>query len=124
MQACGLNDVGLTALNKMGESMSARKVRNIKTSLAIIDEQNVKKMAKHQYISIVIDNLDKSVKKVVQHKTLPILLCRSIPDIVHNLDTKRKGLEDVILNYSVPFFLLDSPRHSEEKEAFLKVTKQ
>ena len=78
-------------------------------------------IAKSHHLAFVIDNLDKLVKKVVNHKTLPIILCQPIVDSVENLPNHRKTLEDSHSNFDPEFFSLDSPCNSEEKHAFLQV---
>ena len=121
LQSCGLNDTGLSILSRLGETLHPTKLRDTRIQLAVEDEKNVKKMAKGLHIGMVIDNLDKSVNKVLQHQTLPLLLCREVPVDYISLDDFKKPLEEVMDCFTEDFFLLDSPCHSEEKKAFLKV---
>ena len=121
MQACGLNEVGLHTLSKLGESISVRSLLDLRTSLAVQDEADIKEAAKDLYFATVLDNLDRHVKKVLQHKTLPILLGRKFPDNIDQLDKQRKSLEEVMSSFTPEFFSLDSSSNSEEKEAFLQV---
>ena len=81
----------------------------------------IKDVAKTSTIAIVLDNLDRKVKNVLLHKTLPVLLCRTVPEGVEQLDTRRKNIEEVLSNYTMESLLLDSPCNTEEKEAFMKV---
>ena len=122
LQACGLNEVGLQALAKQGESVQVRTLLNTRTDLAIKDEENVRKVAKKSSIAVVLDNLDREVKKVLVHKTLPVLLCRNIPDQLDSLDGSRKSLEEAASSFTPDFFCLDTSSNKEEKDSFLKVT--
>ena len=72
-------------------------------------------IAKSHHLAFVIDNLDKLVKKVVNHKTLPIILCRPIVDSVEKLQNHRKTIEESHSNFEAEFC------NSEEKHAFLQV---
>ena len=121
LQSCGLNEVGLEALYKIGESIYPRHLLDIKSRLAVKDEENIKEVAKYCSIAIVLDNLDRQVKKVLQHKTLPMLLCRDMPQVISDLGTQKKTLEESLLNFEPNFFYLDASSNSNEKEAFLKV---
>ena len=121
LQSCGLNDTGLTILSRLGETLHPNSLRETRIKLSVKDEENVKEMAKGLSIGIVLDNLDKCVNKVLQHQTLPLLLCREVPEEFISLDDFKKPLEEVMDSYTEDFFLLDSPCHSEEKTAFLKV---
>ena len=62
----------------MGESESHRSLIDTRTELAIRDEEAMKTVAAKQYIAVVIDNIDTVANKVLQHQTLPVLLCRDI----------------------------------------------
>ena len=123
LQSCGLNDTGLTVLSRLGETLTPHRLRDTRILLAVKDEENVREMSKGLSIAMVIDNLDKSVNKVLQHQTLPLLLCRDVPEEYFTLDDTKKPLEEVLNCFTEEFFLLDSPHHSEEKNAFLKVYK-
>ena len=121
LQSCGLNELGLQALAKQGESVQVRSLLDTRTDLAIKDEEKVKKVAKHSSIVIVLDNLDREVKKVLVHKTLPVLLCRSIPGEMADLDSLRKSLKEATSSFRPEFFSLDDPCNKKEKECFMKV---
>ena len=121
LQECGLNEVGLQALAKQGESVQVRTLLNTRTDLAIKDEEKMKGVAKTSSIVMVLDNLDREVKKVLIHKTLPVLLCRSIPDKIGHLDTTRKSLEEANSSFNPDFFSLDAPCNEKELECFKKV---
>ena len=121
LQACGLNEVGLQALAKQGESVQVRTLLNTRTELAIKDEENVRKIAKKSSIAVVLDNLDREVKKVLVHKTSPVLLCRDIPVDLDNLETSRKSLEEAASSFTPDFFCLDATCNRKEKECFLEV---
>ena len=110
-----MNEVGIHSLSKLGESISVRSLLDLRTSLAIKDEAYVQEAAQNLYFATVLDNLDIQVKKVVQHKTLPILLGWKIPEDIDHLDMQRKSLEEVMSNYSAEFFSLDNSSNSEEK---------
>ena len=121
LQSCGLNELGLQALAKQGESVQVRSLLDTRTDLAIKDEEKVKKVAKHSSIVIVLDNLDREVKKVLVHKTLPVLLCRSIPGEMADLDSLGKSLKEATSSFRPEFFSLDDPCNKKEKECFMKV---
>ena len=78
LQSCGLTNIGLGALSQLGEVEAPRQLLDTRTSLAVADEIEMKEVAKTNDIIIVLDNLDKQVKKVVQHQTLPVLLYRNV----------------------------------------------
>ena len=121
LQSCGLNDTGLTVLSRLGDTLTPQRLRDTRIQLAVQDEENVRAMCKGLSIAMVIDNLDKSVNKVLQHQTLPLLLLRDVPEEYFSLDDSKKTLEEVLNCFTEEYFLLDTPRHSEEKKAFLKV---
>ena len=121
LQSCGLTNVGLGALSQLGEVESPRQLQDTRTNLAVADEIEMKQIAKTNAIVIVIDNLDKQVNKVVQHQTLPLLLCRNVTDELRGLSNQGKSLTESMSNFNAEFLLLNSPSHSDEKEGFLKV---
>ena len=121
LQSCGLTNVGLGALSQLGEVESPRQLQDTRTNLAVADEIEMKQIAKTNDIVIVIDNLDKQVNKVVQHQTLPLLLCRNVTDELRGLSNQGKSLTESMSNFNAEFLLLNSPSHSDEKEGFLKV---
>ena len=122
LQSCGLNETGITILSKLGESTGPVNLLKTRTELAVHDEVMVKNLAKDCYMAIVMDNLDREVKKVVQHHTLPVLLFRDVPDMYHELSDNKKSLDDVMSSFHQDFFCLDSACNLEEKTAFLNVT--
>ena len=89
LQSCGLNDTGLTVLSKLGHTITSQQLLNTRTQLAVYDESSEKAMAKHKFTVIVLDNLDREVKKVIQHQTLPVLLSRDVPHIKRNATIQR-----------------------------------
>ena len=121
LQSCGLNETGLQAMSKLGECSSVRTLLDTRTDLAIKDETRVKAMAKKYHIAIVLDNVDRLLKHVVQHQTLPMLLCRDVPGDFYEKDRTRKTLEEAKEYYTGDFFYLDSPRNEQEKESFMLV---
>ena len=121
LQSCGLTNVGLGALSELGEVEAPRQLLDTRTSLAVADEEETKKVAESSDIAIVIDNLDTQVNKVLQHKTLPILLCRNVSEELKGLRNQGKSLQESVQNFKAEFFLLNSPCHAEEKESFLEV---
>ena len=118
LQSCGLNDTGLTVLSRLGDTLTPQRLRDTRIQLAVQDEENVRAMSKGLSIAMVIDNLDKSVNKVLQHQTLPLLLLRDVPEEYFSLDDSKKTLEEVLNCFTEENFLLDTPRHSKEKKAF------
>ena len=121
LQSCGLTDIGLEALGKLGESETPRILLNIRTGLAILDEEEIRVIAKNSSIVMVIDNLDRTVRKVLQHKTLPILLCRDIREDLLDLSHQEKSLNESMEQFSTEFLLMDSPANREEKDSLLEV---
>ena len=69
LQASVLTLSGLETLNKLGVSESPRMLHDTKIQLSVLDETNVREIAKHTYMVTVIDNLDRTVKHVLQHQT-------------------------------------------------------
>ena len=92
-----------------------------KIQLSVLDETNVREIAKHTHMVTVIDNLDRTVKHVLQHQTLPILLCRNINNKLSGLDNTRKDIEENTKNFNPDFLLLDNEFNNQEKDAFMKV---
>ena len=121
LQSCGLNDTGLTVLSKLGFTTSPQQLLNTRTQLAIYDETQVKAMAKQKFTVIVLDNLDREVKKVLQHQTLPVFLSRDVPHEYLSLSDENKSLDEVMASFTPEFFSFESPCHVAEKEAFLQV---
>ena len=121
MQSCGLTDVGINCLAKLGESITSRNLLNVRTDLAIKDEDNVKELSMSLHNVTVLDNLDRTVRKVLQHQTLPVLLYRKIPREFYSKETEKKTLEDALKNFSTSFFSIDSDSNIDEKRAFLQV---
>ena len=121
LQSCGLTDVGIDAMCKLGETIHSRNLLNVRTDLAIKDENHIKQIASHSHIATVIDNLDKQVKRVINHKTLPILLCREVDNSVENMSNQRKTLDESQAQFKLDFFLMDNPSNFEEKESFMEV---
>ena len=121
LQSCGLTNVGLGALSQLGEVEAPRQLLDTRTSLAVADEEEMKKVAESSDIVIVIDNLDTQVNKVLQHKTLPVLLCRNVSEELDGLQNQGKTLYESMQNFNAEFLLLNSPSHAEEKESFLEV---
>ena len=109
LQACGLNETGLQILSKLGDSIGPRSLLNLRTELAIKDEHMVKYIAKTCGIAIAFDNLDRKVNRVLQHQSLPVLLCRDIPEYVDQLDNVTLSLEQVMSKFTTDYFLLDNP---------------
>ena len=81
----------------------------------------MKEIARNSHIATVIDNLDREVRGVLVHKTLPLLLCQNTIDCITNLDNERKQFEEIMSKFQTDFFLLNSADNIEEKNAFLKV---
>ena len=104
LQSCGLTDVGIDALAKLGETVTSRSLLDTRTGLAIKDEDYIREISKSFTTAMVLDNLDRSVKKVVQHQTLPMILSRKVPNL-DELDTTRKSLEEAMLNFNLDFFV-------------------
>ena len=96
LQACGLNETGLQILSKLGDSIAPCSLPRLRTELPIKDEHMVKNIAKTCGIAIAFDNLDRKVNRVLQHQSLPILLCRDIPTYVEELDHVTLSLEEVM----------------------------
>ena len=114
LQASGLTLTGLEALNKLGVSESQRMLHETKIQLAVYDETNIKEVAKHNLMVCVIDNMDRQVKQVLQHQTLPILLCRNINDDISGLNAERQDINAVIKSsFTSDFLLLDNPRNQK-----------
>ena len=122
LQSCGLTDIGLDILATLGETVTARTLLDTRTHLAIEDENRVRGLSQHFHSAIVIDNLDRTVKKVLQHQTLPVLLSREVPVNYYQMNTERKSLEDATLLFTPAFFSIDSPCHDSEKKSMMQVT--
>ena len=80
-----------------------------------------KQMAQTHHMAIVLDNLDREVKKVIQHQTLPVLLFREVPHEFFQKDSSRKNLEEVHDSLTPDMFYLGSDQNLPEKEALLLV---
>ena len=106
LHSCNLTNEALDALSKLGDTICSRQLLDVKTDLAIKDEDHMGQIAKSHHLAFVIDNLDKLVKKVVNHKTLPIILCRPIVDSVERLQNHRKTIEESHSNFEAEFFFL------------------
>ena len=121
LHSCGLTNTGMTAMNKLGETLSCRSLLDVRTDLAIKDEEFMMSLARDHHLAYVIDNLDIEHNKVLEHKTLPIILCRKVSDSVESYYDTRKSLDENLAFFDLDFFCLDSPQNIEEKNAFLDV---
>ena len=121
LQSCGLTDVGLSVLSKFGTTLTPRSLLDVRTDLAIKDEEHTMSVAKNHHIAVVLDNLDIEHNKILNHKTLPILLCRKVDEEIELLDDQRSTLDETLLKFNEDFFHLDSSENCSEKEAFLEV---
>ena len=108
-------------MSKLGETESPRNLLDTRTQLAIVDEEEIRAIATNCSIVTVIDNLDRTVNNVLQHKTLPVLLCRDITEDINDLSHQSKSLTETMQQFSVDFLLMESPLNEEEKENFLEV---
>ena len=117
----GLTNDGMTVMNKLGDSLSSRAFLDVRTDLAIKDEELMMSWAKDHQFAYVIDNLDIEHNKIMEHKTLPIILCRKVLDSVESMDDKRLTLEENLVNFNLEFLLLDSVQNTQEKCAFMEV---
>ena len=122
LQVCGLNHTGIDILSQMGESESHRSLIDTRTELAIRDEEAMKTVAAKQYIAVVIDNIDTVANKVLQHQTLPVLLCRDIYPFLDGLNTVSPSLMEAHHKITSELLFLDSPSNREEKQAIIRVT--
>ena len=121
LQVCGLHHSGIDMLCQLGESEGHQSLNETRTKLAIKDEEVTKTVAAKQYIAVAIDNLDIVANKVLQHQTLPVLLCRDIYDSLDGLNTVQKSLMETSMKLNCDFLMLDSPENTIEKEAMIKV---
>ena len=58
LHSCGLTNTGITAMNKLGETLSCRSLLDVRTDLAIKDEEFMMSLARDHHLAYVIDNLD------------------------------------------------------------------
>ena len=121
LQVCGLQHSGIDILCQLGESESHQTLIDTRTKLTIKDEEVTKTVAAKQYIAVAIDNLDIVANKVLQHQTLPVLLCRDIYDSLGGLDTVQSSVMETSMKLNCDFLMLDSPSNTAEKEAMIKV---
>ena len=105
----------------MGEIPCMKTLSNLKTALAIEDEVFMRSIAEKTHNIVVMDNLDKLVRKTLTHKTLPIILSRQIEPTLQFLDNNRNSLEDTLQHFNIDYFLMNSQDNHEDKEAFLQV---
>ena len=123
LQACGTTDIGLGATSKLGDTLGPRRMLDVRTDLAVHSEEQIKEHSKKLSIAMVIDNLDRKVKHVLQHQTLPVLLCKDVQSQIKGLSNERKTVFEAIDGFTLDFFLMNSPGNTGEKEAFMEVTK-
>ena len=70
----------------------------------------------------VLDNLDRVVKKVVQHQTLAILLSRDVSPHLEGLDdSDRKTIDEAKSFFTYQFLNMESEINKDEKTSFLEV---
>ena len=110
-----------SALSKLGETVSARNLLDIRTDLAIHDEHYMKEIARNSHIAIVIDNMDREVRGALVHKTLPLLLCQNTIDSISFLNNERKSLGETLSKFKPDYFQMNSSSNVEEKKSFLQV---
>ena len=117
LQSCGTTKVGIEAMSTLGECQNMTSLRKIKINLAVKDEKRVKDTARRCIMSVVFDNMDRKINRVLQHKTLPVLLFLELP-IPDGIKTNGKALEDVVHNYRGNAYILSHNKLKEERDAF------
>ena len=121
LQSCGLTNKGISALNQLGECESVRTLQDTKTDLAVLDEENVKKLAKMSTPATAFDNMDKRAHKTLQHYTLPVQLFPNPLAVPSGDGGDGLDLDEVVKLVDFDYLDLNSTKNKAEKDAFLKV---
>ena len=120
LHKCGLNDIGLTFLNKIGVTQSPSSYSNIRTHLASVDEILVLKQATKAVPLIIFDNLDININ-ILHHMTLPVLVWHTLPAVTLSRDDDLSHQETLEL-FKPSLLDMDSPQNSLYKEQLEEVT--
>ena len=121
LQSCGLTNKGISALNQLGECESVRALQDTKTDLAVMDEKNVKKLAKMSTPATAFDNMDKRAHKTLQHYTLPVQLFPNPLAVPSGDGGDGLDLDEVVKLVDSDYLDLNSAKNKAEKDAFQKV---
>ena len=121
LQSCGLTNKGISALNQLGECESVRTLQDTKTDLAVMDEENVKKLAKMSTPATAFDNMDKRAHKMLQHYTLPVQLFPNPLAVPSGDGGDSLDLDEVVKLVDLDYLYLKSAKNKAERDAFLKI---
>ena len=120
LHKCGLNDTGLTFLNKIGVTQSSSSYSNIRTHLASVDEILVMKQATKAVPLVIFDNLDININ-ILHHMTLPVLVWHTLPAATLSKNNELSHQETLDL-FQPSLLDMDSPQNKHYKEQLDEVT--
>lgn len=121
MQACRTTKTGIDILAMLGECETSRSLQNIKSVMAVKDEENTIEIASLYSSMFVFDNINQRINKVTHNATLPMIVWsnRQLRMMLPADDSMNH--DDKVDLFNEDFFNLSSNQNTELRSKLMLV---